>query len=172
MALTQPIKGARRITLLALLTAIALTIFMVEAQIPVPIAIPGVKLGLANIVTVYAVFLLGPADALLILCARVFLGAVFSGQMMTLLYSAGGGLLAWIVMVALSKVLTRQQIWLCSPVAAVFHNIGQLTVAAGVLKSWAVMAYLPYLLLSGVVTGFFTGWCAQFLIAHLDKLKR
>ena len=171
--MTQPpVKGARRITLLALLTAIALTIFMVEAQIPVPIAIPGVKLGLANIVTVYAVFLLGPADTLLILCARVFLGAVFSGQMMTLLYSAGGGLLAWIVMVLLSKVLTRQQIWLCSPVAAVFHNIGQLTVAAGVLKSWAVMAYLPYLLLSGVVTGFFTGWCAQFLIAHLDKLKR
>ena len=170
--MTQPTaKGARRITLLALLTAIALTIFMVEAQIPVPIAIPGVKLGLANIVTVYAVFLLGPADALLILCARVFLGAVFSGQMMTLLYSAGGGLLAWIVMVLLSKVLTRQQIWLCSPVAAVFHNIGQLTVAAGVLKSWAVMAYLPYLLLSGVVTGFFTGWCAQFLSWRLEKLN-
>ena len=169
--MTQPIKGARRITLLALLTAIALTIFMAEAQIPVPFPIPGVKLGLANIVTVYAVFLLGPADALLILCARVFLGAVFSGQMMTLLYSAGGGLLAWIVMVLLSKVLTRQQIWLCSPVAAVFHNIGQLTVAAGVLKSWAVMAYLPYLLLSGVITGFFTGWCAQFLVQRLDNIR-
>ena len=171
--MTQPpVKGTRRITLLALLTAIALTIFMVEAQIPVPIAVPGVKLGLANIVTVYAVFLLGPADALLVLVARVFLGAVFSGQMMTLFYSMGDGLLAWLSMTVLRKGLTRQQIWLCSPVAAVFHNIGQLTVAAGVLKSWAVMAYLPYLLLSGVVTGLFTGWCAQFLIAHLDKLKR
>ena len=173
MALTQPpAKGARRITLLALLTAIALTIFMVEAQIPSLLpAIPGIKLGLANIVTLYAVFVMGAGDALLILLARVFLGAVFSGQMMTLLYSLGGGLLAWLVMVLLSKVLTRQQLWLCSPVAAVFHNIGQLLVAAGVLKSWAVMAYLPYLLLSGVITGFFTGWCAQFLVQRLDNIR-
>ena len=168
--MTQPIKGTRRLTRLALLTAIALTIFMVEAQIPVPIAVPGVKLGLANIVTVYAVFLLGPADALLVLVARVFLGAVFSGQMMTLFYSMGGGLLAWLSMTVLRKVLTRQQIWLCSPVAAVFHNIGQLTVAAAILKSWAVMAYLPYLLLSGILTGLFTGLAAQFLIRHLDRL--
>ena len=171
--MTQPpAKGARRITLLALLTAIALTIFMVEAQIPSLLpAIPGIKLGLANIVTLYAVFVMGAGDALLILLARVFLGAVFSGQMMTLLYSLGGGLLAWLVMVLLSKVLTRQQLWLCSPVAAVFHNIGQLLVAAGVLKSWAVMAYLPYLLLSGVITGFFTGWCAQFLVQRLDNIR-
>ena len=172
MALTQPpAKGARRITLLALLTAIALTIFMAEAQMAPVFAIPGIKLGLANIVTLYAVFVMGAGDALLILLARVFLGAVFSGQMMTLLYSLGGGLLAWLVMVLLSKVLTRQQLWLCSPVAAVFHNIGQLLVAAGVLKSWAVMAYLPYLLLSGVITGFFTGWCAQFLVQRLDNIR-
>ena len=91
-----PVKGTRRITLLALLTAIALTIFMIEAQLPVLVPIQGVKLGLANIITVYAVFVLGPGDALLILCARVFLGAVFSGQMMTLLYSMGVGLLAWL----------------------------------------------------------------------------
>ena len=84
MRTPPPDKGTRRLTRLALLTAIALTIFMVEAQIPVPIPIPGVKLGLANIVTVYAVFVLGPWDALSILVVRVFLGAVFSGQMMTL----------------------------------------------------------------------------------------
>ena len=168
----QPAKGARRITLLALLTAIALTIFMVEAQLPVLVPIQGVKLGLANIITVYAVFVLGPGDALLILVSRVFLGAVFSGQMMTLLYSMGGGLLAWLAMTLLRRALTRRQIWLCSPVAAVFHNIGQLLVAAGVMKTWVVMAYLPYLLLSGIITGLFTGLCAQFLINHLEKLKQ
>ena len=167
-----PVNSARRITLLALLTAIALTIFMVEAQLPVLVPIQGVKLGLANIITVYAVFVLGPGDALLILISRVFLGAVFSGQMMTLLYSMGGGLLAWLAMVLLRRALTRRQIWLCSPVAAVFHNIGQLLVAAGVMKTWVVMAYLPYLLLSGIVTGLFTGLCAQFLINHLEKLKQ
>ena len=113
-------KGTRRLTRLALLTAIALTIFMVEAQIPVPIPIPGVKLGLANIVTVYAVFVLGPWDALSILVVRVFLGAVFSGQMMTLFYSLGGGLLCWAVLVLLRRLFTKNQIWLCSPVSALF----------------------------------------------------
>ena len=166
----QPVKGTRRITLLALLTAIALTIFMVEAQIPVPIAIPGVKLGLANVVTVYAVFVLGPADALLVLCARVFLGAVFSGQMSTLLYSLGGGLCCYLAMLALRRVFPRRQLWLVSPIAAIFHNLGQLLVAAGVMKTWAVLAYLPYLVLAGVLAGAFTGLCAQFLMARLPRV--
>ena len=159
----RPADGARRITRLALLTAIALTIFMAEAQIPVPIPIPGVKLGLANIVTVYAVFALGPGDALLILVTRVFLGAVFSGQMMTLFYSLGGGLL-------LSRLLTWRQIWLCSPISAVFHNLGQLLVAAALLGSWTVLAYLPYLVVAGAASGLFTGLCAQLLVGRLKGL--
>ena len=170
MRTQRPADGARRITQMALLTAIALTIFMAEAQIPVPIPIPGIKLGLANIVTVYAVFALGPGDALLILVARVFLGAVFSGQMSTLLYSAGGGLLCWLALCLLRRVLSRDQIWLCSPVAAIFHNLGQLLVAAGVMKTWAVLAYLPYLVMAGTAAGLFTGLCAQVLIRYLDRL--
>ncbi|MGI5962277.1 MAG: Gx transporter family protein [Lawsonibacter sp.] len=166
--MTQPpVNHIKRLTRLALLTAIALTIFMAEAQLPPLVPIQGVKLGLANIVTVYAVIAMGPGDALLILTGRVFLGAVFSGQMMTLLYSAGGGLLAWLIMVVLSRFLTSSQIWLCSPVAAVFHNLGQLLVAAGVMRTWVVMAYLPYLILSGILTGLFTGLCAQFLLNRL-----
>ena len=164
--------GSHRVVRLALLTAIALTIFMAEAQLPTLVPIQGVKLGLANIITVYAVFVLGPGDALMILAARVFLGAVFSGQMMTLLYSAGGGLLAWAVMAGLSRLLTVKQLWLASPVAAVFHHRGQLLVAAGVMKSWTVMAFLPWLLISGVIGGLFTGLCAQFLIGRLDIISR
>ena len=162
--------GSHRVVRLALLTAIALTIFMAEAQLPPLVPIQGVKLGLANIVTVYAMFILGPSDALLVLCARVFLGAVFSGQMMTLLYSAGGGLLSWLVLLLLRPLLTGKQIWLGSSISAVFHNLGQLLVAAGVLKSWAVLAWLPYLLVAGAAAGLFTGLCAQFLIARLRRL--
>ena len=169
--MTQPIKGTRRVTRLALLTAIALTIFMVEAQIPSPIAIPGVKLGLANIVTVWIMFTFGARDAALVLTARIFLGAVFSGNMSTILYSAGGGFLAWCVLWLLSKVLTRDQIWLARPVSGVFHNIGQLAVAAGVMKTTVVFAYLPYLLIAGVAAGAFTGFCAQFLVKRLDKIE-
>ena len=169
-ALTQPIKGTRRLTRLALLTAIALTIFMVEAQIPSPIAIPGVKLGLANIVTVWLMFTFGAKDAALVLCARIFLGAVFAGNFSTILYSAGGGFLAWCVLCLMSKVLTKDQIWLASPVSGVFHNIGQLAVAAGIMKTTVVFAYLPYLLIAGAAAGALTGFAAQFLVGRLEKI--
>ena len=78
----------KRITRLALLTAIALTIFLVEAQIPALVPIPGIKLGLANIVTVFTVYALGSKDGCLVLAARIFLGAVFAGNFSTILYSA------------------------------------------------------------------------------------
>lgn len=170
--MTQPQDSraakTRRITRAALLTAIALTIFLAEAQLPPLVPIPGVKLGLANIVTVYAMFVLGPGDTLMILFSRVFLGAVFSGQMMTLLYSLGGGALSYLALLLLRRALTREQIWVCSPLSAVCHNLGQLAVAAAVAKTWAVMAYLPYLVLAGVVTGVFTGLCAQLLVRRLE----
>ena len=168
----QPVKGAGRMTRLALLTAIALTIFMVDAQLPVVTMVPGIKLGLANIVTVYAMFTFGPGDTLMILAARIFLGAVFSGQMMTLIYSAAGGLLSWCVLLLLRKLLDRRQIWLCSPVAGVFHNLGQLLAAAAVMKTWTVLAYLPYLILAGILAGLFTGVAAQALINRLERLKQ
>lgn len=166
-----PVKGAGRIARLALLTAIALTIFMAEAQLPV-IPVPGVKLGLANIVTVYVIFAMGPWDALLVLSARVFLGAVFSGQPMTLIYSAAGGFLSWCVLCLLRKLLTEKQIWLASPVAAIFHNIGQLLAAAAVLRSWAVLAWLPYLVIAAVLAGLFTGVAAQVLLRRLERVQK
>ena len=168
--MTQPIKGTRRVTRLALLTAIALTIFMVEAQIPSPVPIPGIKLGLANIVTVWLMFTFGARDAALVLTARIFLGAVFSGNMSTILYSAGGGFLAWCALWLMRKVLTRDQLWLASPVSGVFHNIGQLGVAAAVMRTTVVFAYLPYLLIAGVAAGAFTGFCAQFLVKRLGQV--
>ena len=164
-------RGAGRVARLALLTGIALTIFLVEAQLPAA-PIPGVKLGLANIVTVYAVFALGPRDALMVLCARVFLGAVFSGQMMTLLYSGAGGLLSWLALCLLCRLLDRKQMWLASPVAGMCHNVGQLLAAAGVMRTWAVLAYLPYLVIAGVVAGLFTGVAAQALDGRLEKLRK
>lgn len=169
--MTQPQNKnlTRRVTRMALLTAIALTIFMAEAQIPTPIPIPGVKLGLANIVTVYAMFVLGPADTLMILVSRVFLGSVFSGQMMTFFYSLAGGLTCYVVMLGLRRVLTKNQIWACSAVGGVCHNIGQLAAAILIARTPALVVYLPWLVLCGMVAGLFTGLCAQFLTVRLDK---
>lgn len=163
-------ERAGRLTRMALLTAIALTIFMVEAQLPNPIPIPGIKLGLANIVTVYAMFVLGAGETLMILLARVFLGSVFSGQMMTLFYSLAGGLLCWLAMIVLRRLLTRRQIWVCSIIGGGCHNVGQLIAAILIARTPALVVYLPYLLPAGMAAGLFTGLCAQFLVARLDKL--
>ena len=108
----------------------------------------------------------------LVLAARIFLGAVFSGNFSTILYSAGGGFLAWCVLCLMSKVLTKDQIWLASPVSGVFHNIGQLAVAAAVMETTVVFAYLPWLLIAGVCAGLFTGLCAQFLSDRLEKINQ
>lgn len=162
--------NTKKLTRMALLTAVALIIFMVEAQIPPPVPVPGVKLGLANIVTVYAMFALSPGQALAILICRVFLGSVFSGQMMTLFYSLGGGLLCWLAMCLLHRVLTRKQIWVAGVLGAVVHNFGQIMVAIALTRTPGLMVYLPVLTLSGILTGAFTGTAAQALVNRMERL--
>ena len=154
----------RRLVLLALLTAIALTIFMLEAQIPAPLPVPGVKLGLSNIVTVFTVFLLGPKEGVLVLAARIFLGAVFSGNFSTILYSAAGGTLAILAAIGLKRVLKENQLWVAGCVGAVAHSIGQMIVAVWISGTPGLLAYLPIFIAVSLVTGLFTGLCAQFLL--------
>lgn len=157
----------RELTRMALLCAIALTIFMVEAQLPALTPVPGIKLGLSNIVTVYAVFVLGPKQAAAILACRVFLGAVFSGQMSTILYSGAGGALALAVTVLVRRVLTKKQIWIAGVLGAIAHSVGQMVVAVWVSGTPGLAAYLPVMILAGLVSGTFTGLCAQFLVERV-----
>ena len=161
----------RKLTRLALLTAIALTIFMVEAQIPALLPIPGIKLGLANIVTVFAVFALGPGDAVLILAARIFLGAVFAGNFSTIFYSAAGGGLAIALTILLRRVLTKKQLWVAGALGAVAHSIGQMIMAVLITATPGLIAYLPVMIAVSIVTGTFTGLCAQFLVNQGDLWK-
>lgn len=165
------LKG-KRLTAMALLTAVSLIMFTVEAQIPAPVPIPGVKLGLANIITVYAMFSLGPRDTLLILLARVVLGSMFSSAAITLIYSLSGGLLCYLAMLLLRKLLTLRQIWVCGVIGAIFHNVGQTLAAICIYQSLGVAVYFPLLVISGVVTGLFTGLCAQFLVQRLRGQNR
>ena len=159
----------RKITLLALLTAIALTIFMVEAQIPALVPIPGIKLGLANIVTVFTVFALGPKEGAAVLAVRVFLGAVFAGNFSTIFYSAAGGACAIAVTILLRKILTKKQLWVAGALGAVAHSIGQMAMAVLLTSTPGLLAYLPVMMAVSIVTGTFTGLCAQFLV-NREKL--
>lgn len=160
----------KKIVLLGLLSAIALTIFMVEAQIPTLVPIPGVKLGLSNIVTVFAVFLLGSKEGAAVLFVRIFLGAVFAGNFSTIFYSGAGGLCAILATIGLKRILTAQQLWVAGCLGAVAHSIGQMAAAIAIAGTPGLMVYLPIMIASSIVTGIFTGLCAQVLLNRGDKL--
>lgn len=159
----------KKLTQLALLTCLSLIIFLVEAQIPNPIPIPGAKLGLANIVTVYAIFFFRPGEVLLMILSRIILGSIFSGNLMSLFYSLAGGLLCFLVMLLAKRFLSTEQIWVCSVFGSIAHNCGQILVAMFIAGSWRMIYYLPYLLISGVLAGLFTGLVAQYLINRRKK---
>jgi len=154
----------KKLTLLALLSAIALTIFMVEAQIPALVPIPGVKMGLANIVTVFAVFALGPKEGTAVLFVRIFLGAVFAGNFSTIFYSAAGGACAIGVTILLKKILTTKQLGVAGSLGAVAHSIGQMAMAILLTSTPGLIVYLPVMIVISILTGCFTGLCAQFLV--------
>ena len=161
----------KKLALMAVLTAIALTIFMLEAQLPAPVPIPGVKLGLANIVTLTAMLILGRREAGTILAARIIMGAVFAGNPSAMLYSAAGGVLAYAAMCLLVGVVPEKRLWAVSAVSAVAHNMGQLLACVLVVKTPGVFIYAPALIVSGVITGVFTGFGAMYLVRALRKLK-
>ena len=154
----------KKLTLLSLLSAIALTIFMVEAQIPTLVPIPGIKLGLANIVTVFTVFAIGPKEGAAVLFVRVFLGAVFAGNFSTILYSGAGGLCAILTTIGAKHILTKKQLWIAGVLGAIAHSIGQMAMAVAITQTVGLVAYLPVMIAVGILTGAFTGLCAQFLV--------
>ena len=164
--------NARRLTRDAVLTGIALIIYIVEAQLPPLTAIPGIRMGLSNIVTLYAVFMLGRKDAALILMCRILLGALIAGNLSTLMYSAAGGACCLIVTLLLRRLLTEGQAWAAGVIGAAAHNLGQLGLAVLITRTAAIAAYLPVLTVGGMLTGLFTGLCAQFLIARQKRLDK
>ena len=165
----DPVKTKRLVTL-GLLTAIALTIFMLEAQIPPIVPMPGVKLGLSNIVTVFAVFVLGWKEGCMVLFARIFLGAVFAGNFSTILYSLAGGSLAIAVTILLKLVLKPKQLFVAGVFGAVAHSIGQMAAAILISGTPQLIVYLPVMVAISIVTGLFTGLCAQYMVNHGGKL--
>lgn len=158
--------NVRKLTQLAMLTGVALIIFVIELQIPNPFPIPGIKLGLANIITVYAVYHFRAGEVMMIVFCRIFLAAVFSGNMMALVYSFAGSVLCLAGMLLLRKIIDKNHIWIASVFGAVLHNIGQIAVAVLVIGT-GVLAYLPFLLVSGCLAGAFTGGCAQLTIHRM-----
>ncbi|MCF0253623.1 MAG: Gx transporter family protein [Duodenibacillus sp.] len=167
--MNKRVFSVKRLVLDGVLTAIALTIFVLELQIPDLIPIPGVKAGLANIVTVVAVFCLPMLDTFMILLSRILLGALVTGRIMACAYSLAGGACCLAVMLLLSRVLTKKQIFICSALGAVAHNLGQILMAYIITSTSAVFYYLPFLMASGILAGTFTGLAAQLAVNRLGS---
>ena len=153
----------RQLTLCAVLAALALSLSYLESFFPLTlfIPLPGVKLGLANIVTVFALYTLGAPMALCILLVRCTLGALFAGNASALIFSLLGGFSAMLVMIALHR--SRLSIFGVSIAGAAAHNCGQVCAAMLTLGSVAPLSYLPFLLLVSLFTGALSGFIAALL---------
>lgn len=159
----------RKLTVLSLMTALSLMIFFVESLLPSPVPIPGIKLGLSNIISLILLNRYGAREALPVLLCRILLSCFFFSQAISLAYSLTGGLLCLITMAFLQFLLQRRYLWLTSIFGAIAHNIGQMAVALVLTRVPGVMIYLPFLLISAAVTGLFTGLCAHFALQRLPK---
>lgn len=152
----------QKITLIGIMTALSLGIFAIEAQFPVS-SIGGIKLGLANVVTLCAMTLIGRGSAGLVLALRIVLATAFYGTFVSFMFSACGGALAYLVMCLLLGMFDKKQLWVVSVFGALAHNAGQLCVAAVISGTGAVLSLAPYLVVSGIITGALTGVTAQRL---------
>jgi len=151
-------------------TALALIFSYVETLIPIHLGIPGVKLGLANLIIVITLYKMGIKEAYILSIVRVVLAGFIFGNMFSILYSMSGGLLSLTVMIFLKKT-DKFSIMGISMAGGVFHNIGQLIMAAIVLESLSIIYYLPVLLISGVLTGFLIGFIAYEMLKRLVNIS-
>lgn len=162
--------STKQLTTCAVLAALALALSYVEGMFPPPVPLPGFKLGLANIVTLFALYALGAAPALAILLVRVLLGAMFAGNASALIYSLLGGLCAMLVMIALSR-WDKLSIYGVSIGGAAAHNAGQVAAAVLTLGNAAPVAYLPVLLIVALFSGALTGLIGSMLLRAMGSFR-
>lgn len=160
----------KKLTLMAMLLALALIIFIIEAQIPPLAPIPGIKLGLANVINLMVLYMLGRKESFIILVLRIVLSSIFSGNATGFLYSISGGLVCFLFMSVMSLFLKENKMWVASVFGAIGHNIGQIIMALLILRTPQLVWYLPILIISAVITGVFTGITAQITLKQFKKI--
>lgn len=160
---------AKQVAYTAILTALAMIFSYVEVLIPFHFGIPGIKLGLANLVVVMALYILRPMHALSISIARIILVSFLFGSMSSMLYSFAGGIFSFLVMLLLKNCKGFSMMGI-SIAGGVSHNVAQLLVAAVVVESKSVFYYMPVLLVTGLVTGMLIGIVAQKVSRHLKVI--
>ncbi|MDR2615871.1 MAG: Gx transporter family protein [Oscillospiraceae bacterium] len=201
-------KNAKKLTKLAMLTAVAIAVYWAESRLPPIAPVPGIKLGLANAVTLFVLICYGAPSAAMVSLGRILLGGFAAGSFSTLLYSLAGGAVSLAVMAVVYNALragnaeynalragnasadaergkaanaprfrsqkptsrlTTASVF-AGAVGGTAHNIAQLSVAVAVTETPELFAYLPILIIAGVVTGAFTGLCAGYAARRLEDV--
>ncbi|MBR3932854.1 MAG: Gx transporter family protein [Clostridia bacterium] len=160
-----------KLVLTSVIAAISLAVYALESLIPPIVPVPGVKLGLANAITLIALYVLGAKCALQVLAVRIFIASLLFGQPVSWIFSISGGLLSFGVMFFLKRFVDDCNIWALSVFGAFAHNLGQIVVAIVITGQIEVAYYFLILVISSVITGVFTGICAQSAIKKLKKIN-
>ncbi len=155
---------------LGLFLALALICSYVESLFPFSFGIPGMKLGLTNIVVIMMLYRMGVRSALTVSVLRIFLAGLLFGNLFSILYSLAGGLLSFVCMLALKKS-GKCRIVSVSVVGGATHNLGQIFMAAAVVENRSLLYYYPVMLLAGVLTGGLIGIAAQEILLRLPEQK-
>jgi heptaprenyl diphosphate synthase len=165
-------NNTRKMVFVSLMVAQALVLHIIERALPVPFVAPGVKLGLANIITLVCLYTLDFKGTFSVVMVRLLLSTFLGGNLSSLLYSAAGAFLSLIFMYLVMRIGKKEVSLIgVSIVGAVFHNVGQVTVAAFMIQNVNIVIYLPILLVSAIGTGIFVGLTSKYMLSALEKIR-
>ncbi|MEK0151730.1 Gx transporter family protein [Tetragenococcus halophilus] len=164
----------RKIIFISLLIAQGVVLGLIENMIPYPFAFaPGAKLGLANLITIIALFTMSKKDSFLLVCLRLILITLLGGTLSTFLYSMSGAMLSYFGMLLVKKIGPKYvSIIGISATGGFMHNVGQLLTASFIAQTWSVLLYLPILSFLGILSGIAIGIAANYLLRRVDTLRR
>ncbi len=164
----QSLNKSQQVAYIGIFTTLALIFSYVESIVPVGIPLPGVKLGIANMVILFVLYTLGAKSALGVNLLRIVIGGILFRGVFAMFYGLGGGLLSILVMILLKKTKKFSIIGV-SVGGSVFHNMGQLVMASLFMGTLKVFYYFPLLLFSGIITGIILGLLVHLLSRHLPS---
>lgn len=167
--MTQSHISTKRLAILGMFAALAFGIYALESLIPNPIPIPGIKLGLANIISLVVLKKYGLRDSCLVLTVRLLLSALLFGSLMSLIYSAVGGFLCILGEYLINRFLRGQYLPVTAIFGAILHNAGQIAVAMIITGTFGVIIYAPYLAIAAVITGLITGFLAVLVLKLIPE---
>lgn len=160
-------NDTKRLTTLSLLIAVAMILSYIEAQIPLSVSVPGVKIGLSNIATVFALYTLGAPAAVAVSVVRVILSSLLFGNFAMMIYSLSGAALALVFMILTKRSRVFSVIGV-SVTGGVMHNAGQVIAAAVMMENAGIAAYVIPLIISGTLAGVAVGVISALLVGRLE----